>query len=216
MTASPLPALIALLAAGCLAGCMGYHRADAKPLARFSSQSSAKVGDVRRIAILPLSLGHDVGRSAQAIDRALAASLRELDRFEVVAVPVDQRDELLARDPVLANGISSAELLRLRDALQVDAVLVGRVDQYQGYDPIALGLTAHLVSCVDGSVLWSATGNFDGSRGDIQADIERWHHGAIGEATASIAGWRATLASPSLFCRYVGDRLARTVPYQPN
>jgi hypothetical protein len=216
MTVRPLTVLLALVAAGCLAGCSGYHRSDAKPLARFSSQTSAKIGDVRRIAVLPLSLGHGVGRSAEAIDQALAASLRELDRFEVVAVPAAQRDELLTRDPVLANGISSAELLRLRDTLRVDAVLLGRVDQYQGYDPIALGLTTHLVSCIDGSVLWSATGHFDGSRGDIQADIERWHHGAIGQATASIAGWRATLASPSLFCRYVGDRLAASVPYRAN
>src|SRR5205823_2583519 len=90
-----------------LAGCWP-HRAS-KPLARFSSQTCPEATEARRVAVLPLRLGDGVGRSAAAIDPALTAALRELDRYEVVAVSADRRDELLARDPVLANGITSAD-----------------------------------------------------------------------------------------------------------
>ncbi len=197
-----------------LAGC--WPSRESEPLADFSSHTCPQTGEIRRIAVLPLTLGDGVGRSAGAIDAAITASLRELDCYEVIAVDDARRDALLAHDAVLANGISSGDLLRLRDALHVDGVLIGRVDQFHGYDPLAIGLTMHLVSCIDGTVLWSATGHFDGARGDIQRDIKRWHKGAMGEGQRSISGWRATLSSPSLFCRYVGDRLAASVPYKAN
>ncbi len=206
--------LIAAVIVVGLAGC--WSRKPAEPLARFASHTCPQASEIRRIAVLPLALGDGVGRSAAAIDAAMAASLRELDCYEVVAVDDNRRDALLAHDPVLANGISSGDLLRLRDALQVDGVLLGRVDQFHGYDPLAIGLTLHLVSCIDGTVLWSATGHFDSARGDIQRDIQRWHKGAMGDGQRSITGWKATLSSPTLFCRYVGDRLAASVPYRTN
>ncbi|HYE06099.1 MAG TPA: hypothetical protein VEL07_11360, partial [Planctomycetota bacterium] len=120
--------LAAAVIVAALAGC--WSREPAEPLARFSSHTCPQASEIRRIAVLPLALGDGVGRSAAAIDAALAASLRELDRYEVVAVDEARRDALLAHDPVLANGVGSEDLLRLRDALTVDGVLIGRVDQF--------------------------------------------------------------------------------------
>jgi len=187
-----------------------------KPLpAHISWRASPTVGDAQRVAVLPAWAAENVGRSADSIAPALAAALRETGRYEVTPVGKELRDTLLKTSNIPASIITAEDLGRLRDKLQVDAVLVARVEQFTAYDPLAVGLTVHLVSCQDGTVLWSATGNFDSRREDIQNDIQWWHSRHAGTANDNISGWRLTMSSPELFCRYVADRLCGTlVPHE--
>lgn len=179
--------------------------------ASISSQTCPRAGEPMRIAVLPFVLADGVGRSAHALDDAFPVALRALGRHEVVGVPLERARQLLPVSAIEMSSISAADLLRLRDALQVDAVVVGRVDQFHGYDPQAIGATAHLVAVTDGAVLWSATAELDASRADVQADVKWWHDHHQGSGNASLAGWRLTLSSPSLFGRYVADRLVETI-----
>ena len=107
-----------------------------------------------------------------------------------------------------AQALSPGTLLH---EYRIDAVLIGRIEQLDSYDPVSLALEAVLVDCSDGTVLWTASGHFDARRADVQDDVRAWHRAAVGEAQQGIAGWRATLSSPALFARYVCDRLAHSV-----
>lgn len=182
------------------------------PPASISAQTTTRAGEPMRIAVLPFVLAEGVGRSAHALDEAFPAALRTLGRHEVVNISLERARGLLPASAIELSTIAAADLLRLRDALQVDAVMIGRVDQFTGYDPMAIGATAHLVSVTDGAVLWSATAELDASRADVQADIKWWHDHHHGGGNSSLAGWRMTLASPSAFGRYVADQLVATIP----
>lgn len=205
-----LIAALALLTLGATSGCTRTG-----PPPSTSWRTSERAADPGRVAVLAFWSGDGVGRSSAAVGEAMAASLRELGLHEVLLVGVDRRRALLPDDVLLANRLSVEQLLRLRDELRCDSVLLGRIEQFTAYDPVAMGLSVHLVSCADGEKLWEATSHLDGSRQDVQDDLRKWYDRSAGRGTPGIAGWRGVLASPTAFARYVTDRLASTLPPPP-
>ncbi len=197
------------------AGCAFTPRERPLPV-QVSFRTTPAALAVQRVAVLPLYTGEGLGRAAEAFTPEFAQALRELGKHEVELVPKALRDELLPHIEPSATAITSTDLLRLRDRLHVDAVVIGRIEQFTSFDPISVGLAVHLVSCLDGEVAWSATGQFDGGRKEIQADVKWWHQRLNGTTTAGIAGWKQTLQSPQMFSRYVSDRLVSTfIPPPP-
>jgi len=196
-----------------LTGCPSGRASDA-PSHPYSYHVLPEIGQMRRVAVLPFTRGDHIGRAADVITASMSASLRELGIQQVVEVDPARSDLLPSRDPVLTEDISSTDLLRLRDKLNVDGVLIGRVEQFTSFDPIALGVSVHLVSCLDGQAVWSATGHFDGRRDDVQRDIQAWWRSHQAPSKNTVQGWQNTLQSPSLFTRYVCDRLVASMAEQ--
>ena len=177
-----------------------------------SYRTTARANEPMRVALLPLVGVDGVGRAAHLVDEALLASIRTLGTHEAVPVAQERARQLLPAEAIIGSAIGTEDLLRLRDALRVDAVLIGRIEQFQTYDPVAMGITVHLVSVADGAVLWSASAHLDSGRKDVQKDLRWWHERANGSGLATISGWRLAMSSPSLFSRYVADRLVETIP----
>ncbi|HEX3133263.1 MAG TPA: hypothetical protein VHX44_06725 [Planctomycetota bacterium] len=202
-----------LVSAVAMGGCrIPFFSSRYEPVQReiLSFHTTIEASQLHRVAVLPFHRADGIGRSAGAMDESMTSAMRELGLHEVLTVSVAERDLLLKRDVIRANRITTDELLALRDALKCDGVLIGRIEQFTSYDPLAIGVTADLVSCLDGSVVWSATGHFDGSRSDVQHEIENWYGRAI--SSGNIAGWKQTLESPKLFTRYVAERLSLSIP----
>lgn len=206
------PLLLGLLLV--LAACAGRGRPATDPTA-FSCYAAPNLAQVQRVVVVPLWRAQGVGRSALVLDEALATSLRELGRFEVMRLSEADRDELLGTDAVAANSVPSDALRRIFQRHRADAVLIGRIEHLHSYDPVAIGLATHLVSCLDGTVLWSASGHFDGARHDVQTDLRAWHDATVGDNVGELGGWQAALSSPRLFARYVSDRVAASVLAPP-
>ena len=204
-------ALLAALVA--FPGChFPFSRAEPVQHETLSSHTSPHAAALRRVAVLPFSLADSVGRSARVMDASMTAALRELGLHEVITVSVVQCEKLLPRDVIQSNHIGTDELLALRDALHCDGVIVGRIEQFDGFDPLSMGVTAALVSCLDGTVTWSATAHFDSRRKDVQDDIQAWYERTAGTNNESIAGWKLTLKSPQMFTRYCAEKLALSIP----
>lgn len=176
----------------------------------FSWQRQPAAAEVTRIVVLPIDRAGVSGRSAQGVDAAIAASLRDLARHVVIEVDTTTLPPGL-RGAVEADQVAAEDLLALRDRYHADAVLIGRLHQFQGYDPVAVGLTLHLVSCHDGSALWSATGHFDGARGSVQDDVQAWYRQRMADRGNTVQTWRTVLHTPSIFARYVADRMLGTL-----
>jgi len=178
--------------------------------ATFSYHRDPQIAQIKRVVVMPFHRAQDVGSSAESLDRAMAASWRELGTFEVVGATLAERDALIPEDAFRKRSIESESLRRVFEDFRADAVLIGRIEVFDSYDPVTIGVEAALVSCVNGAVLWTGGGHFDGARETIQDDIVDWHRDAVGPGNQSVAGWRATLQSPRMFARYVSDRLAVT------
>ncbi len=183
----------------------------ARQTPRISYQTTPAAGAPMRVAVMPFAAADGVGRAASTVGEAFAAALRSAGHHEVVLVPPTLARSILGAAGLERSTIRVEDLLAIRDHLRADAVVVGRIEQAATFDPVALGLTAHLVSCTDGEVLWSATAHFDAARKDVQEDLEDWYADHGGEATSSVAGWRLALRSPLVFARYASDRLVDTI-----
>lgn len=209
----PLLILALLVCAGCNLRSPFRHMPVAPP-GTVSWQTTPRAVEPLRVAILPAALAERIGKSAAEIGPALADSLRELGRHEVVLVGPEQASHLVLPD-LRAGNLAVDALLAVRDATGCDAVLISRVEQFDPFHPVSIGVSAHLVSCHDGAILWSAQAQLDGRREDVQLDIEAWWERIRGTQGLALTGWKSVLSSPREFCRYAADRLAWTVTTLP-
>lgn len=208
--------LLALVLAFC-AGCefrSPFRRMPVAPPGTVSWQTTPRAIEPLRVAVLPVVLAERIGKGAAELSPALADSLRELGRHEVVLVGPEQAAKLLLPD-LRTGSLPVDALLAVRDATGCDAVVFSRVEQFDQFHPVSIGVSAHLVSCHDGAILWNAQAQLDGRRDDVQLDIEAWWERTRGSQGAALTGWKSVLSSPREFCRYAADRLAWTVATQP-
>lgn len=204
--------LTVLATSGCLPAPYERHMSEsAARSAGLSTYRHPALSGMRRIVSLPPILGATVGRSAVVFGEMLPVSFRELGVFEVLPLPEAERQRLLIQDPLASGSVDAAVLRELHSRYRADGLLIARIEQFQSFDPVAVGLELSLVSCRDGQVAWSASGNFDAGRKAIQEDVHSWYHGTNGDGLESLADWRGVLQSPRLFARYVSDRLAATL-----
>jgi len=211
------PCILLALALALCAGCnlrSPFRRMPVAPPGTVSWQTTPRAVEPLRVAVLPATLAERIGKSAAELAPALADSLRALGRHEVVLVGPEQASRLILPD-LHAGSLSVDALLAVRDATGCDAVVLSRVEQYDPFHPVSLGVSAHLVSCHDGAILWSAQAQLDGRREDVQLDVEAWWERTRGSQGAALTGWKSVLSSPREFCRYAADRLVWTVATQP-
>ncbi|NRA38016.1 MAG: hypothetical protein HRU15_07745 [Planctomycetes bacterium] len=186
-------------------------RAQKSKPVKFSYYTAVDATEFQSVGIIPFYYAPDIGPSARIIDKTMTAAIRELGSFETSIIQSSLRDQVLGADIQTLSAIDPFTLREIRQVTHVDAIIIGRVAQYDGYDPISIGVECHMVSCTDGRTLWSASAHFDSQRTDIQEDISNWYKRSVGKGNENIGSWELTLHTPKLFCRYVSDRLAASV-----
>ncbi len=212
---SAILVLCALLAAGCSDLSRNpFRRMPVAPPGSVSWHTTPRAVEPLRVAVLPFALAEKVGKGASELSPSFASSLRALGVHETVAVGPERAAALHLPD-LHAGAVPVDALLAVRDATGCDAVVIGRIEQFDGFHPVSLGASVHLVSCHDGAVLWSAQIQLDTRREDVQRDIESWWKRNAGQQAAAVNSWKSVLSTPRDFCRYAADRLAWTIGNNP-
>ena len=191
-----------------------FRRMPVAPPGSVAWHTTPRAIEALRVAVLPFALAEKVGKGASELSPSFAGSLRALGIHETVLVG-PERAILLTLPDLHAGKVPVDTLLAVRDATGCDAVVIGRVEQFDGFHPVSLGASLHLISCHDGSVLWSAQMQLDTRRDDVQRDIEGWWKRNSGEQASAVNGWKSVLSTPRDFCRYAADRLAWTIGNDP-
>ena len=206
---------LALLVCGCADTSRNpFRRMPVAPPGAVAWHTTPRAIEPQRVAVLPFALAERVGKGATDLAPSFANSLRALGIHETVIVG-PERAALLSIPDLHEGKLPVDALLAVRDATGCDAVVIGRVEQFDGFHPVSLGASVHLVSCQDGAVLWSAQLQLDGRRQDVQLDIESWWKRNAGEQATAVNGWKSVLSTPRDFCRYAADRLAWTIGVLP-
>ena len=150
--------LLLLLAVGLLAaGCSDisrspFRRMPIAPPGSVAWHTTPRAIEAMRVAVLPFALAEKVGKGAGELAPSFADSLRALGIHETTLVGPAAATRLAPPD--LREGrVPVDALLAVRDATGCDAVVIGRVEHFDGFHPVSLGASLHLISCQDGSVL---------------------------------------------------------------
>ena len=138
----------------------------------FSQFSGNGIDTVRRIVIMPIYRDSRINDKSLIFQEKLIRSMAELNQFEVIMATTAERDELYPADPLRANRLNETSLRKTREMFGADAVIIGRINHWNSYDPVAIGATFNMVDCRDGKAVWSATGMWDAASRAIQ-DVSR-------------------------------------------
>ncbi|TVR46998.1 MAG: hypothetical protein EA402_01890 [Planctomycetota bacterium] len=212
---APLHACLFIVACLFAQSC-SWQRSSAHEAREFSRYHEPAIHSASRVVLMPVFLDSGIGTSARSMDHSLIRALTELNHFEILQASIADRDQLFPEDPLRSNRLSQDSLRHTRDTFGADAVILARINHWQSFDPVALSITIAMVDCRNGSVLWTASGMWDSALRNTQDDIKEWFQHRRGSGNVPLGGWRSVLSSPSVFSRYVSDRLAASVLSPPD
>ena len=213
--------LAAALAIGLACGCQHVPKVSVDwrggPFFRPTNFTGAALmpGDVRRVAVLPLSIPDGLpSDSVAALEAAVHAALLREGRFEIVPVGAEFVRAVAGKPAVASHEILPPALFeRLAREQGADAVLFVDVTLYRPYAPLELGVRAKLARCDElRTILWSFDTLFD-AREPAVANSARRH--ASGGREAIVDAGPSALQSPSRFAAYVFADTFATLPNRP-
>lgn len=142
-----------LVCAGCSTGGSGYA-----PSRSAANVYVAPAGDpVRKIAILPFKAQTEL--IGTAVSDLFVTELLRAGRYEIVERT--QLTQVLGETELALSGVSAGRAAEIGQMVGADGVVVGTVDEYaksarRGRTFAVVGVTARMVDCRTGRIIWSA------------------------------------------------------------
>jgi len=205
-----VPIALVLVCVSCLAIVSGCQRFQRQPLRRsppiqIPVRDFAAVQDngFARIAILRLENATRTEKLEPMVRTALAAAMRSGCPGEVVDIG-DQVNQACELDAVLRNGYPLQLLAETWRGFQADGVIFARIDDFNPYQPMSMGITMHLVDTRNASLIRSLNHHWSLSDERTRRDYSRWLKQRFPEAESI----DLYLASPSVFVEFIMQRIA--------
>lgn len=200
---------LVLLAAGCLvSGCWHVGGPPSPPMGYVASWQG--ITRLRRVVFVELGAtgGCEPG-VARDMTRSLASAVQGKGLFHVDVV---ERNDPVCRDLALdrMGALSLDEMARMRDALQCDAVLIGRVSHFQPFPRMQLGLVVKLMDVRDGELLWGVEHVWDTTDQNTQRRIRTYFHREVRSGYEPL-GYELVLKSPRALERFIAHEVANTL-----
>jgi len=205
-------------ALGILAACVVAAGAGCAPQAtgpgvNYTLSSRRDLHRIHRVVLTELSCddgGVSVGRGmTESLFRALQAT--RLFHVDVIdgADPVCRDLSLAKLEPYTIQ-----ELADMRRTLKCDAVLLGRINSYQSYPHMQIGLYLRLLDLRDGKLVWAVDDVWDTTDKAVEARIQRFFAARI-RTGYEPEQWSVVLKSPRAFRKFVACEIAETISPLP-
>jgi hypothetical protein len=209
LTSCASPRADVMIVAGPIAGGLNFHRT-----------SERLPGDVRRVAVLPLTCDGAravVAEGRDALEPVLRTELGKTRRFELVVVSPDTLRRLTGRNQWAADEALPADFFQaLRAETGCDAVLFSRLTEFRPYPPLAVGWRLHLVDCrgaEEKEIWWAVDEVFDAGKDEVAAAAVRFHD-QFAKSGQPFADTRTVLRSPRGFGQYAAATALGTMPWR--
>ncbi len=210
MRSQPIKQFVLMTLGGYLAvGLLGCQPTHPPPIGYYTSDPY-NFQAVKTVTFIGLDaneiLKPQISEMTVALFKAIQA--RKLFKFDLIPV-----DDDLCKDLALENrGAFTIEQLGLmRQVLGTDAVLFGRIENYQPFPRMQLGLTLRLLDLKNGKLLWGVDHTWDTADQGLEYRIQSYYYDELRSGYGPIE-WRLALVSPKAFFRFVAYETAETLP----
>lgn len=210
-----LPILPAVSAVVLLGGCGSPERNACLPGRITSYVSSAKeLTYVNRVAFVELDDGEVYTQQSGPLTQAVAKALSDCRLFHIQVVG---RDQQIIRDLGLdrPRRYTAEDMQRIREALGCDAVLLGRITNYQPHPHMQAGLYLALIDIRRGKMLWGVDHVWDTTDQEVVNRLKRFYHMEMRDGYGP-AHWELALMSPKAFEKFVAFETAQTLMREAN
>ncbi|MGB2821964.1 MAG: hypothetical protein WBF17_13355 [Phycisphaerae bacterium] len=198
-----------VLAAACLvSGCRHSFEEPSPPIGYIGSWEG--ITRLRRVVVVELGASDECEPGvARDMTRSLASALQARRLFHVDLV---HRTDPVCRDLSInqMGALSLDEIARMRDALQCDAVLIGRISHFQPFPRMQLGLVVKLMDVRDGELLWGIEHVWDTTDRETERRIQRYFHREVRSGYDPL-GYELVLKSPRAFERFIAHEVANSL-----
>ncbi len=171
-------------------------------------------GEVRRVAVLPLSYRESSAllvSGKQSLEPILATELTKASRFESFLVEPAQLKQWTGREHWDAYEALPPTLFRtLVEKTGADAVLFTTLSDYKPYPPMTIGWRMKLVT-ISADTLWAVEEVFDSADLAVSNSARRYDRDHVRNNPA-LEDSRSILLSPARFGQYTLQALFETLP----
>ena len=217
-----LPILLAVLTVACLGGCVEVGPSTSRPVpARIGCHKPdpAELRRVRRVVFIHLAREGD-GTTLNVADVMTKAVHEALLDKKLFAIELVDRTSELYRDLKLdePRRYTIDDIQTIRKTLDCDAVLIGKVRDFQQMPRMQVGLYLSLVDVNEGRVVWGVDHYWDTTDRAVQRRIKSFFENKMRTGYGP-AHYELGLASPRMFGKFVAWETAATLtppPPRPN
>jgi TolB-like protein len=206
---------IVLIALACAcAGC--FERARERVVRHFAPQHAItnwsrdarfdRLG-IRRVAVLPFVDDSRYSEASPRLTEAFMIELRKTRKFDVLAV---DREAPIATLATSHAAFDAVEARMMGETLNVDAVVLGEIVEYEPYRPVAIGLRVVMIDTRSGRVVWTVDETLDTSELAV-ANLVRQYYDDVVDPGASQFRDDRVLLSMRAFARCVCYHFVRTL-----
>jgi len=183
--------------------CASTFRPKMPSLASAQVSNDFDTYEIRRVGLLPF---HGSSLSLTEADELQDAFLSEISRatpYEVVLLDPRNIARVDHSNPHQRGWYSPRTVIEVSKRYNLDAVLFGTVTEERHFPPLRLSLTADLVSCETGLVIWSSRVHLDANDPRVRDGLRAY----FAEEDDSEA-WRLALLSPERFSRFAAYQVS--------
>ena len=172
-------------------------------------------GDIKRVAVLPLSCDGrqtDLAAGCEALEPVLLEELIKTKHFEVIQISRDKLRRLTGRADWTGEDILPAGILNsLKMQSGCDAVLFSELTEFRAYPPLAIGWRLKLVDVRQKKTVWAGDEHFDAGNLAVISGARLYQKRGQVVLDDKTSGWLA-VNSPRRFGQYSIDSILGTLP----
>ena len=164
---------------------------------------------IGRVVVLECENNSNYPRLSLELAHATARELRKKHLFNIsVLGKSDPAWKSLDLDSV---SYSLDEMSQMRSRLNADAVIIGRISEYQPYPHMLVGVNMRMIDLRGGMVVWGMEQLWDSSDKQLERRMKIYFDDNL-RSDYDPMDWSLLITSPKLFNKFVAYEIALTLP----
>ncbi len=166
--------------------------------------------NLQRVLLLPLTIESQRDKVTDEVTEAFSIELQRSAKFDIVEAQEFQ-DILSQQKDIWNRGLIRAEtIVEAKKRYKVDAIIFGKITQYQPYEPPILGIKIGMFSAKSGNIMWSADAIFDSSQASVIKLLKSYHKKQY-QRKQSLYDWNLIMLSMKRYSQFVAYHIIATL-----
>lgn len=164
---------------------------------------------IGRVVVLECDNSSDYPRLSLDFAQATSQELRKKHLFNVSVL--EKSDPSWKRLDLDSASYGLDEMSQMRKELNCDAVIIGKITEYQPYPHMLVGVNMRMIDLRGGMVVWGMEQLWDSTDRQLERRMKVYYSRQMPDIYKPM-DWSLLITSPTLFNKFVAYEIALTLP----